>query len=319
MAFTIYRSTDGSAPTLNGLTGSLLDVLDACLVNGYGTQPGAGWTKPFPNTSSYGCYTIPTGSALSLFVSDNGPGAGVGKEARMTGWDSITSILDGAATGSNQFPTSAQLAIGPGAVVVRKSANATATAVSWLIAADSRSMYGFVQSDTAGIWQGFSFGDFYSVKTGSLDAFNCMIVGKAVENTATATGDRLDALSVLTTPTTGHFGAHTFSGTGGSITISKHGDATKGSAAALLGTVTYPNSVDNGLYVSPVWVCEEALSLIRGRMRGFYQVLHPIAGFSDQQTFSGLGGYAGKSFLILKQSGNSGLYCIETSDTLETN
>lgn len=319
MAFTIYRSTDSSAPTLNGITGSLLDVFNACLVTGYGSRPGAGWTKPFPDTSSYGCYKIPTGSALSLFVADNGPGAGVGKEARMTGWDSLTSILAGAATGSNQFPTSAQLAIGPGAVVVRKSVNATAAAVSWLIAADSRSMYGFVQSDTAGIWQGFSFGDFYSIKTGSLDSFNCMIVGKAVENTATATGDRLDSLSAINSAVTGHFAAHTFSGGGTSITVGKHGDGVKGSTSALLGSVTYPNTSDNGLYVSPVWVVENGTSVIRGRMRGFYQILHAITSFSDGQTFTGLGSYAGKSFLLLKQSGNSGIYLIETSDTLETN
>ena len=54
-------------------------------------------------------------------------------------------------------------------------------------------------------------------------------------------------------------------------------------------------------------------------MRGFYHLCHAIAGFSDGQTFSGSGDYAGKTFQVVKQSANNGLYCIEISNTVETN
>ena len=119
--FTIYKSSDSGAPVLNGLTGSLLEVLDACLVTGYGSQITAGWTKPLPNTASYGCFQNPSGSGLYAFVEDMGSGSAAGAEARIQGWDSITSMEAGIATGSNQFPTFAQLAIGKGSVIARKS------------------------------------------------------------------------------------------------------------------------------------------------------------------------------------------------------
>jgi hypothetical protein len=41
---TVYKSTDASAPTLDGQVGSLITVLKACLVNGYGAKSAAGWT-----------------------------------------------------------------------------------------------------------------------------------------------------------------------------------------------------------------------------------------------------------------------------------
>src|ERR1041385_169448 len=172
--FTIYQSGDTSAPTLNGLTGSLLTVLDACLVNGYGSKPGAGWLKPFPNTGSAGCYQQPTGSMLYLIVNDAAGGAGGGQEARITGYDSLTSI----ASGSNPFPSGSF-------IVARKSAAASATARTWIIVADSSSFYGFVLTgDFANNYYAFSFGDFYSL-SGSADAWKAMVVGRATENNST--------------------------------------------------------------------------------------------------------------------------------------
>ncbi len=38
----LYQSTDASAPILTGSAGSLVTLLDACLVNGYGTKAGRG-------------------------------------------------------------------------------------------------------------------------------------------------------------------------------------------------------------------------------------------------------------------------------------
>ena len=41
MAVTVYRSTDASAPLLTNSNGSLIAVLRACLVDGYGSKPPA--------------------------------------------------------------------------------------------------------------------------------------------------------------------------------------------------------------------------------------------------------------------------------------
>ena len=44
MATRTYRSTDASAPVMEYSAGSLIDVLKACLVDGYGAMPPAGWS-----------------------------------------------------------------------------------------------------------------------------------------------------------------------------------------------------------------------------------------------------------------------------------
>lgn len=48
---TVYRSTDPGAPVLSGTAGSFAALMDAVLVNGYGTgpdaKPGLGWVRAF--------------------------------------------------------------------------------------------------------------------------------------------------------------------------------------------------------------------------------------------------------------------------------
>jgi hypothetical protein len=321
--FTIYQSTDSGAPTLTGLTGSLLTVLDAILVNGYGTQPGAGWLKPMANTSSYGIYQLPSGSTGHyLFVDDAGSGSALGTEARLQGWDSITTFDNGAVTGSNQFPTLAQLAIGRGSVIARKSTAPTAVARTWIAFADSRSLYfNVLTGDVANNYFSFMFGEFFSIKSGSVDTGRTMIAGRSVASSSLAATEKLDTLSyTITTAVAGNFAAHAFGGGGSSITLNKHGDAGKSnSATSLLGTVQYFNSADSGLYISPVWVVDNATSTVRGRMRGFHQFLHAISNVSDGQVFTGSGEFAGRNFQVVKQTGNSGVYFMETTNTLETN
>jgi hypothetical protein len=54
-------------------------------------------------------------------------------------------------------------------------------------------------------------------------------------------------------------------------------------------------------------------------MRGMYHLCHPITSFADGQVFSGANEYAGKTFQIIKQGPNAGMWVIETSNTVETN
>lgn len=49
---TIYRSSDASAPQMTSVAGSLISVLDAVLVNGYGAKGAAGWAKTVLNAST---------------------------------------------------------------------------------------------------------------------------------------------------------------------------------------------------------------------------------------------------------------------------
>ena len=330
--FTTYSSIDNGHPILvSNVSGSLLALLNACLITGYGTKPGAGWTKTGSLGASSGqldsgfcgVFCMPTGSLATLFINDSAPGAGGAQEARATGFDNITQFTASlnTVTGSNQFPTLAQLAVGPGGVVIRKSANLSATERQWMMFADSSSMYLYIApGDTAGIYGGaFMFGDIFSFRSGSNAPYKAMIEGRIAEAAAnTATNDRLDQLSIMGSVTTGHFLQRSFSGAGTAITIGKHGDGVKGSTATLLGVTQYPNAADNGFYVSPVWV-HDTNSTLQGMMRGFYHILHPIASFSDGQTFNGIGDFAGKTFLVIKGSSNNGIYLMETSATIMTN
>jgi hypothetical protein len=203
-------------------------------------------------------------------------------------------------------------------LVARKSADA-GTARSYKIFADDRTFYMLIPSDTATIYQGWAFGDFYSIMA-TPDSYRTFIVGKIVENTTTATGDRLDVIATTAVAVTGHFIPRAYTGLGTSVANGLSGDVLKsGAAVTLAGLWPYPNAADGGAYMSQLWVVEPTGPVLRGRMRGFWEWCHPIASITDGDTLGGTGTLTGRTFEFVKQSGNAGVYLIETSNTLETN
>ena len=319
--FTKYTSSDTSGPgALTGATGTLLALLDACLVNGYTGKTAAGWTKPVANASSIGCYKQGAGAGLGLVINDAGPNAtSTYKEAWATGWETVAGVGSPVGTGTGQFPTPAQLGT-TGQVVIRKSTSADSTARSWVLFADASTFYLFVQTgDTANMYYAFGFGDFYSLDSTN-DAYRVFISGGNTANSATVANYGMDITSSMNAAVVGMYCPRGFGGTGTSVTLGKHGDTAKANASTtLLGGVPTPNGPDSSFYLSPVWVTEAVATVIRGQLRGFYHLLHAIAGFTDGQTFNGAGAFAGKTFYVVKESGNLGMYCIETSDTVQTN
>lgn len=322
MTVTTYRSTDASAPVLTGSVGTLLTVLDACLVNGYGALSAAGWTKPFSNSGNIGCYknSATDGTGFCLNVNDAGPGAGGAREARMTGFETMSAL----STGTGQFPTSGQMAIGIGAVVCRKSTTADSTARAWTIVADDTVFYLFTETGdnvTPVTAYPFMFGDFFSFKAS--DAYRCMIIGRNAENTASASNDGFSALMTtspvfLTQTMIGHYMPRTFTGIGGALLFGKHIDHAKlgafgpngslsgasvlgfsngvclGYSPSSLSSFPYPNGPDGGLYVSPIWLHHS--SVVRGYLKGLWAPLHDRP-LNHNDTYSGSGNMSGKSFL----------------------
>jgi len=352
--FTIYSSGDPYGPGLiDGTTGSLVRVLDACLVDGYGTgsyfKAAAGWTKPFPNfSSSLDCYKQPSGSQMTLVVNDMRPNAtALGKEAWMTGWELLSALTTSFATASvssnsgsvgvgwGQFPLPVQV-LTTGHVVVRKSTAATVAERLWVIAADAYTMYLWIQpGDTAGNYVHRGFGDIYSFR-GSSDRWDCFIYGQIIENAAAAVAnDYTDAIggsqgavtSTLSTALPGHYVARNAGGSGGSIGFTRKGDAGVGPASSqtgpqtcpLSGVLACPNGSDNSIYLSPLWLVEPNGITLRGRFRGLYQICHPVANFSDGQMFQGSGDFAGKSFMVIRTSFQGSMWALETSATIDTN
>jgi hypothetical protein len=325
--FKIYKNGDIGAPTLTAATGSLLNIFNQCLVTGYLNHPPAGWLKPLPDTSSYGMFTQPSGSGLSLFIYDQMTGTYGTRDARASGWEAITAIDNGFATGSNAFPTIALESVASvGGVVIKKSvALDTITFKNWILFADDRTFYFFNQTEASTFeYSGFSFGDIYSfVATGS-DVFKCIIVGRSAENQTALSYDGMDATNGITSYAGGNFMARTYNGSGTCIRVGKHADSNRSSDPStypqIWGSNQYPNGTDMGLYMTPLYINENITGVIRGTFRGLYGISHGQANFSDGQTFSGSGDFAGKTFMILKLNANGrGVHCIETSDTLDTN
>jgi hypothetical protein len=318
--FTIYRSQDPGAPQLYGNSGSLVSVLNACLITGYGSKLPAGWIADFTSSVLSGStYRQPSGSGFFLSVIENSTCAS-NKAARLIGFESASAYN----SGSGQFPVSAQIG-GIVALSVRKSTTADATtARPWILFADAYTIYMYVQTgdQAAGFYTcAFYFGDIFSFK-GPTDAYRCILVANYPEDTAGLTIQYIDQINQVSVGITGHYMARTYSGGGASINVGKNGClalAGVSTTATTLGANVAVNMEDNSVYMMPIGVHEVAPAVKRGRLRGQYHLCAPIAAYSDWQQFSGSGAFAGKTFMVVKASYSSGMYCIETSPTVEVN
>lgn len=322
----IYSSSQGGAGNpgpIYGTASDLIRVLDLILVNGWTGVSPAGWSKPFSNSGNLGCYQVGGGSNCCLAINDNGPNVtSTYREARITGYTSMASV----STGSNQYPNAAaSQGVTPfGFVPVRKSADLV-TARSWIAFADALTCYFFVlTTDVAGVYMDWAFGDIYSLG-GSGDAYRSIIIGRAAENSGTSANSRLDLSSSVVSSVVGYYMPRTVGGGGTAIACSIHGDMAKaqttGATVVVGGTasVQAPNSADNSYWVSPIWVSETVGGIIRGRLRGLWQLCHIQSSFSDGQTFTGSNDTAGKTFQVVLKTGGGGCLAVETSNTLETN
>lgn len=308
-----FFSTDASAPVLSGATGSLNDLLQAILVTGYGTRVAAGWTQSFSDATTKTMVWRPaTGPRHYLQSQDNGPGAGTFKEARWKGFVTMTAFN----TGTEPFPTVAQMATG---LFVRKSATADATARPWRAVADEATLYLFIDpADFPGHFMPYEFGQFTSWKTA--DAYASIIAARILENTNANTNS---AHPNLYTGSVGGsvviaYAPRSYSGVGSAVALSRQSNATllNNTGQIILGTAgqAYPNPVDAGLLLSPLYITEG--TVIRGSNRGLWNPCHakPIL---DQDTFSVTDGAVTRNFIALNLQ-QLGQCFVETGNTWDT-
>jgi hypothetical protein len=335
MTVRVYRHTDGSAPVLTGQVGTLVALLDAILVNGYGAKTAAGWTIGFTAANKRAYQQNATGAnnnaaPMFLYVDDSGPGAGGAKEARACGFETMSAITP---TGTGQFPTLAQTAIGVGTLVIRKSTTADATARGWTAVANGQTLYLFCESgdilspNLAA--NPFIFGDFKSYKPGG-DLYAVCIIGRVAENSGGANIDPLQIVAPgnnivynLNNRHLGHYIARHWTGLGSSVACGKvtdslkfitfpansnlggyNGDAATTVAAAPNGMgahrgnpvgLPFPNGPDGSLWVSPIYLNHSFA--IRGYLAGLWCPLHdrPLA-HNDAYTVAS-GNLNGKTLL----------------------
>ncbi len=315
MTVRVYRSDDSSAPTLNGTVGSLITVLDAILVNGYGAKTAAGWAKEFSGTN-LAAYRAASGNRFRLRVDDT-----AAQEARIVGYVSMSDVN----TGTEPFPTSSQVS---GGLFVRKSNTADSTARPWIAIATGTALYFLPFSDVTSLASGGAatsgtsghtfFGDFVSYKPG--DAYNCLIASAAVTSTSASTLGAVAASFSGGTVTTGHYVPRAYTQSGTSVQVAK-GVLGLYQTAAVLGPASglpaYPDVIAGGIPLGPIEILEpSSILLARGRLPGMWgpQVVAPGA---HLDTFTGSGELSGKTFTLVNVAAttSAGRTAFETSDT----
>ena len=325
--FTIYRSTDAGSPVLNGLTGSLITVLDAVLVNGYGTQTAAGWTKPYSasgNTSASYKQGI-SSSGMYMWVQDSGSVAS-GKEAIFRGFETMSSANTSSGT-YGPFPTNAQSALTNNGLVARKSSGSNATSVPWIAVADTKTLYFFAQTgDLASTYLTFGFGDITSFVAN--DKYECAIFGRFTENVATNAPEALSAIYGNPTATAGNYICRGYTGLAGSVNIGKVADAAKcgfynTAYSPGNGNLQFPNYPNGGFYMAPIFITDTitaGVTSVRGKLRGLWASCHGISTVTDGDAITNIG-TTNISTLVIKTiqapSAATGYFLVETSNTLD--
>ena len=299
MAITVYKSTDASAPTLNGTVGSLINVLDACLVNGYGSKSAAGWTKAFSGTN-VAAYRQSTSGHPGHYIriDDNGPGASGGRECRVRGFVTMSDVN----TGTEPFPTTAQKTNG---LFWRKSNTADSTARAWTVIADEGTFYIFfhhpgTSTPVDGVGELHYFGSFNSLVAG--DTYNTLICGKSTENSASTEANGIKC-SLGTSIT---LNANKFLSKRADGTLSQNWDylgnsyVSASTSASVLARNTipfiYPNLSNSGILFWQPLIVEDTPSStnstnknIRGTMRGFFAPYNGLTGTATHDTFQSSG------------------------------
>lgn len=300
-----FRSTTGGAPALSGTAGSLIAVLDYCLVT------GLGWTKVYAGTNR-AVYRPPAGVRDYYDFNDTGSDpTQLAKNAVVSGYETMSAI----GVGTQQYPQPAQTA-GTVGVAFRKSNTADATVRPWWAVGDDRTFYFTCDQAGSGFVGLFGLGEFYSYL--ATDNNRTMLAGCLANGTGIGG-------QVLQIPTVqGTF----FTITSSSVLFMKRAYHNLGTPAHfspashgiwygqfnLSGLLPGPDPADSNYRVNTVSLFERGtgttpvtgMQTLRGRWRGIWQWNHPDTGFTDGDTIAGRGALTGRSFVLCKFLGTSG-------------
>jgi hypothetical protein len=341
MTVRVYTSTDASAPVLNESSGSLINVLDACLVNGYGSKVSSGWAKAFSNSTTGAAYRAPVGNRHYLSVDDSG-GAypRVHVVGNATDWN----------VGEWVSPSDALI---PGGLYLPKHNNIAGPRTWWVVASDKfvfmwTQWSSAVDSSAGACWY---FGDVKAARIN--DAYASILVGAAfvVDSnhwpgswttspsaaTCVASHCAISESPFVATPggwqyQHGKVWARSYSGIGPGVPATTQHDLSRFEQGIFSnnnvyningGTCTYgcyyynypiagnPNPIDNSVYFSPVTASEGFY--YRGTVPGVWVPMFTSGTQYHGTKVVGNGEYAGKEFLLLQTPW--GVVAIETSDT----
>ena len=297
MTVRFFQSTDAGAPQNTNAAGSLIAILDACLVNGYGSKQPAGWTKPFSGTNKAGYKQGAGSNGFYLRVEDTTTSA-----ARVKGCENMTGID----VTVSDFPTNVQFS---GGLHLHKTT--TAVAQPWeLIASEKFFVFIAQTSSSSGHKMPHFFGDIVSNKSG--DAFGTVLI--AVQTSSHTETNTANLQTSLTGTSSGHFMARPHTQIGSSIQCGKFTTGNQGSLGGS-GAPTYPSPIDGALHLAPVFISEPNAGL-RGKLPCVWNILHQSP-FQHGDIITGTGEFSGKTFLAANMTFNSGQSqaLLEISDT----
>ena len=301
MAVFALTMNSASAPALSGTAGSLIAVLDYCLVT------TMGWTKPFTGTN-LASYKQPVGTnGMYLAVDDTGS-----TDARATGYEVMTTVT----AGTGPFPTPVQQS---GGGYIFKSSVANATARPWAFFSDGKIFHLLISYDSAATafnltnnYCGFTFGDFKSFKSG--DVFNTMIAantGSQNPGALSLTGNSFNS------PVNGFYVARSHTQVGGSVALSRFSDAAAfGGSQPGNGTNAFPSPIDGGMLFGRSFVGEQSVGR-RGSIPGLWVHGHPYNSLQSADTIAGATDLVGRNFSYW-QLGVGASAVFETTNTWAT-
>lgn len=319
---TVYSSADPGAPQLTGLQGSLVALLNAVLVDGYGVganaKAGLGWTREFTaankavfkNSAIYG-----TGAYLRVL--DDGSGPGSGRTARVNAYSSMTSID----AGIGKTPSDVEQSVGS---LVFKSATTDGTSRIWWAIGTETAIYLFTgwYNATYGAHSPYFFGDI--VSDAPADGGRFMVSAAPIittfggEFTARAASLFICTGAGAARPPTNGTGAGSFMllgyqggdanracggvwpsiirGNVGTLDLGTYGPP----AGVVSGTLApYPDPVTGG-YRYCDCIVGHGGGVLRGRLPGVFGSLHAQSAFENFQVIPGSADLPAGAMLVVK-------------------
>lgn len=127
---TVFSSTDTDAPVLYGVYGSLIALLDAVLINGYGSKAPLGWTKEI-SVGEKAVYrsSVAGVDPIILRIDDSSANGMTSLYAGVKCYESMSGIDTGAALWHTGY--------------VRKSTGANTAPATWIVIGDAHGFYIF--------------------------------------------------------------------------------------------------------------------------------------------------------------------------------
>lgn len=331
MPVRVYSSIDAGAPALRGNTpGDLINLLKKCLVDGYGSKVGAGWTQAFVNgANTIAAFKQGAGSnGMYLRVDDTQLLAAQGyRAARVVGYETMSDINTGL---PSSFPSNVQLAGGlywftlysnSGAWTARDQAR------PWVVIADEAFFVLYLKNSPTddsgnsigGYREYYFFGDYISYKSG--DSYNTVISGQTTSSGANATSSQpnpfYSSRSTMVSASDNFFSARDLAAANSSASYGHHIDYAKNGGPGWggeTGAIAYPNPADGAAYLSRIWVHQPGNSpILRGHLPGHWSFCHKVTGVDTGDTFNGQGELAGRVLTLVRLADR--VIAVDTTDT----